>query len=117
MLASVSALPPVIEEGYELTNVRLTATSGLSLELLVRRSVADTGTSRLPLAVILGGHYTGRQAARMLGETPGVVVAALSYPYDGNPKPDALTFLRDIPRIRKAFLDTPPAVMIAPGWM
>jgi len=37
----------------------------------------------------------------------------MSYPYEGNPKPDALTFLRDIPRIRKAFLDTPPAVMLA----
>jgi hypothetical protein len=49
----------------------------------------------------------------MLGETPGVLVAALSYPYDGSPRPDALTFLRDIPRIRQAFLDTPPAVMIA----
>ena len=80
---------------------------------MVRRSVVDSVAVRLPLAVILGGHYTGRQAARMLGETPGVLVAALSYPYEGNPKPDALTFLRDIPRIRKAFLDTPPAVMLA----
>jgi dienelactone hydrolase len=112
-LATVAESPPVVEEGYALTNVRLTATSGLSLELMVRRSVVDTATGRLPLAVILGGHYTGRQAARMLGETPGVVVAAMSYPYEGNPKPDALTFLRDIPRIRKAFLDTPPAVMLA----
>jgi dienelactone hydrolase len=112
-LAAVAESPPVVEEGYALTNVRLTATSGLSLELMVRRSVVDTATGRLPLAVILGGHYTGRQAARMLGETPGVLVAAMSYPYEGNPKPDALTFLRDIPRIRKAFLDTPPAVMLA----
>jgi dienelactone hydrolase len=112
-LATAVESPPVVEEGYALTNVRLTATSGLSLDLMVRRSVVDTATGRLPLAVILGGHYTGRQAARMLGETPGVVVAAMSYPYEGNPKPDALTFLRDIPRIRKAFLDTPPAVMLA----
>jgi dienelactone hydrolase len=112
-LAMVAESPSVVEEGYALTNVRLTATSGLSLELMVRRSVGDTGSGRLPLAVILGGHYTGRQAARMLGETPGVLVAAMSYPYEGNPKPDALTFLRDIPRIRKAFLDTPPAVMLA----
>lgn len=112
-LARVAESPRVIEEGYELTNVRLTATSGLSLELMVRRATVDTSAGRLPLAVILGGHYTGRQAARMLGETPGVVIAALSYPYEGSPKPDALTFLRDIPRIRKAFLDTPPAVMLA----
>lgn len=112
-LASVSEAPAVTEEGYELTNIRLTATSGLSLELMLRRAVSDSATRRLPLAVILGGHYTGRQAARMLGETPGVLVAALSYPYEGSPRPDAVTFLRDIPRIRKAFLDTPPAVMLA----
>lgn len=112
-LATVTESPPVVDEGYELTNVKLTATSGLALELMVRRAIADTAAGRLPLAVILGGHYTGHQAARMLGETPGVLVAALSYPYEGNPKPDALTFLRDIPHIRKAFLDTPPAVMLA----
>jgi dienelactone hydrolase len=112
-LATVSETAPAVEEGYVLTNVRLTATSGLSLELMVRRAVADSASGRLPLAVVLGGHYTGRQAARMLGETPGVVIAALSYPYEGSPRPDALTFLRDIPRIRGAFLDTPPAVMLA----
>lgn len=112
-LATVTQAQPVVEDGYQLTSVRLTATSGLALELMVRRAVADSAATRLPLAVILGGHYTGREAARMLGETEGVVVAALSYPYEGSPRPDALTFLRDIPRIRGAFLDTPPAVMLA----
>jgi dienelactone hydrolase len=112
-LATVSETPPVVEEGYELTDVRLTATSGLTLQLMVRRAVADSAATRLPLAVILGGHYTGREAARMLGETRGVVIAALSYPYDGSPRPDVIEFLRDIPRIRGAFLDTPPAVMLA----
>jgi dienelactone hydrolase len=73
--------------------------------------MADSG--RLPLAVILGGHYGSRRAMRFLGETPGVMVATLSYPFTGDPRPDALTFLRDIPKIRGAFLDTPPAVMLA----
>ena len=112
-LANVVADSVVVEEGYVLEPLRLTAASGLAVNMLVRRSVADTGRTNLPVAVILGGHYTGRQAARLLGETPGVVVAAMSYPYDGNPKPDALTFLRDIPRIRQAFLDTPPAISLA----
>jgi dienelactone hydrolase len=112
-LAGVSADVAVIEDGYLLEPLRITATSGLAVNVLVRRSVDDTARRNLPLAVILGGHYTGREAARLLGETPGVVVAALSYPYDGSPRPDALTFLEDIPRIRQAFLDTPPAIMIA----
>ena len=112
-LASVTAEAPVIEGGHLLESVRVTATSGLAVNMLVRRALADTGRRGLPLAVILGGHYTGRQAARLLGDTPGVMVAAMSYPYDGDPRPDALTFLKDIPRIRGAFLDTPPAIMLA----
>lgn len=117
-LARRSALAAVvqgrssIEDGFVLTPLRLTATSGLTVDLVVRRAVADSGR-RLPLAVILGGHYTGREAARMLGDTHGVVVAALSYPFNGDPRPDAVTFLLQIPRIRAAFLDTPPAVMLA----
>jgi dienelactone hydrolase len=111
-LAAVVEGMPSVEDGFVLTPVRLTATSGLAVELVVRRAVADRGRT-LPLAVILGGHYTGREAARMLGDTHGVVVAALSYPFSGDPRPDAVTFLLQIPRIRAAFLDTPPAVMLA----
>ena len=112
-LASAVADSVTIEDGHVLEPIRLTATSGLAVNIPVRRAVADTGRRDLPLAVILGGHYTGRQAARILGPTPGVMVAAMSYPYDGSPKPDALTFLKDIPRIRQAFLDTPPAIQVA----
>ncbi|HET9005015.1 MAG TPA: hypothetical protein VFN39_13510, partial [Gemmatimonadaceae bacterium] len=111
-LARVAEGASSIEEGFVLTPVRVTATSGLAVDLVVRRAVADSGRT-LPLAVILGGHYTGREAARMLGDTHGVIVAALSYPFNGDPRPDAVTFLLQIPRIRAAFLDTPPAVMLA----
>ena len=111
-LAGVAEGASSIEDGFVLTPVRVTATSGLAVDLVVRRAVGDSGRT-LPLAVILGGHYTGREAARMLGDTHGVIVAALSYPFDGDPRPDAVTFLLQIPRIRAAFLDTPPAVMLA----
>jgi dienelactone hydrolase len=90
----------------------LLATSGLAVELVVRRAVADSG-QHLPLAIILGGPLTGHEAARIVGDTRGIVVAAISYPFTGNPRPDAPTFLREIPKIRAAFLDTPPAIMLA----
>jgi dienelactone hydrolase len=99
------------DRGYELQQVRLTAESGLALDLTVRRAPEDTG--RLPVVVILGGHHTGREAVRMLGDSRGTLVAALSYPFAGDPRPDAATFLREIPAIRAAFLDTPPAIMLA----
>ena len=111
-LASVTEGPRIVDPEYILTPVRLTATSGLAVDLMVRRPIADSG-QRLPLAVILGGHYTGRKAVDRLGPARGVIVAALSYPFGGDPRPDALTFLREIPKIRGAFLDTPPAIMLA----
>jgi dienelactone hydrolase len=111
-LATVAESAPSLERGYELRPVRLTATSGLSLELTVRRAMEDS-VGRLPLVVILGGHHTGRDAVRLLGDTRGTLVAAVSYPFAGDPRPDAATFLREIPAIRAAFLDTPPALMLA----
>ena len=115
-LASAVEGETVVDGGQVYTPVRVTATSGLALDLMVRRAVADSG-ARLPLAVILGGHYTGRRAAQLLGETPGVMVATLSYPYTGDLRPNAFTFLRDIPKIRAAFLDTPPAIMLAMDYL
>ena len=111
-LATVRVGPTRIEHGFALTSARLKATSGLEVELEVRRALVDSGRA-LPLALILGGPYKGREAARMVGDTRGTVVAAISYPFTGNPRPDAATFLREIPKIRGAFLDTPPALMLA----
>ena len=110
-LARVITGTPYLDRGYELQQVRLTATSGLSVELTLRRAPGDTG--RLPLVVILGGHHTGRDAVRLLDDTRGTLVAAMSYPFTGDPRPDAATFLREIPAIRAAFLDTPPAIMLS----
>ncbi|HEX6053170.1 MAG TPA: hypothetical protein VFZ21_28075 [Gemmatimonadaceae bacterium] len=115
-LASAVEGETVIDEGHIYTPVRVTGTSGLAVDLMVRRAVADT-IGKKPLAVILGGHYTGRRAAELLGDTPGVHIATLSYPYTGDLRPNAITFLRDIPKIRQAFLDTPPAVMLAMDYL
>src|SRR5918992_353680 len=70
-------------------------------------------TTFLVLAVVLGGHRTARSAVKFIPDAGDMIVAAVSYPYAGEPKPDALEFVRDIPNIRRAFLDTPPAIMLA----
>lgn len=111
VLQVVSVGAPSVENGYELRQVRLTAASGLSVELTVRRALSDRG--RLPLALILGGHYKGRDAVKLLPDTRGTLVAVMSYPFDGDPRPDAFTFISEIPTIRRAFLDTPPALMLS----
>jgi hypothetical protein len=111
-LISVVESSATLDDGYELQPVRLVASSGLAVDLMVRRAVADSAR-RLPLVVLLGGHATGRSAARLLGDTRGLLVAALSYPFTGHHRPDPVTFIREIPKIRTAFLDTPPALMLA----
>lgn len=94
-----------------LQRLRLTASSGLAVDITVRREIADSGRT-LPAVVILGGHLTGAEAARLVGPVPGLVVVAMSYPFTGNPRPSALAFLKQLPAIRGAFLDTPPALML-----
>jgi dienelactone hydrolase len=110
-LASVREQPPIVDGRSELRSARLVAASGLTVDVTIRRQVSDSG-QRLPLVIILGGHLTGADAARIVGETPGMVVAAMSYPFQGDPRPSAAKFLREIPKIRAAFLDTPPALML-----
>jgi dienelactone hydrolase len=111
-LASVAEGADTVIGAYRLRTVRLEATSGLAVDLTIRRALVD-GERRLPVVVILGGHHTGQDAVKLIGDSRGTLVAALSYPFTGDPRPDAATFLREIPKIRAAFLDTPPAVMLA----
>ena len=113
-LAGVTEGPVVHEGNHELRDVKLRAASGLEVELTVKRPRADSATQkRRPLAVVLGGHRRGRAAVQFIPDAGEMIVAALSYPYAGEPRPDALEFVRDIPNIRQAFLDTPPAIMLA----
>src|SRR5688572_12236884 len=113
-LAGVTEGPVVREGNHELRDVRLRAKSGINVDLTIKRRIADSSTERRrPLAIVLGGHRTARSAVNFIPDAGEVIVAALSYPYAGEPRPDALEFVRDIPNIRQAFLDTPPAIMLA----
>ena len=94
--------------------MKLRAESGIEVELTVKRPLADgNAKARRPIALVLGGHRTARSAVKFIPDAGEMIVAALSYPYAGEPHPDALEFVRDIPNIRRAFLDTPPAIMLA----
>jgi dienelactone hydrolase len=113
-LTGVVEGPVVLDGNHELRDVRLRAASGLEVDLTIKRPIAtDDKKARRPLAVVLGGHRRGRNAVQFIPDAGGMIVAALSYPYAGEPRPDALEFVKDIPNIRQAFLDTPPAIMLA----
>jgi hypothetical protein len=90
------------------------------VDLLVKRplhGIAGDGSARAsarrPAVLLLGGHVTGRDAVRLIPETRGAVVVAMSYPYHGEHRLRGLEIIRQVPAIRRAVLDTPPAVMLA----
>ena len=95
--------------------VHLRSTSGLDVQLAVKRPAPDgakPGAPR-PLVILLGGHRTGRDAVHLIDDTEGTIVAALSYPYAGNHRAKGWAILPEVPGIRTAILDTPAAVMLA----
>ncbi len=102
---------PVVADGHSTQDVRVTAASGLEVDMLVRRPAA--AGERMPVVIVLGGRRTGADAATLIGDTHGTVVAALDYPYRGDTRLKGLEVVRHVPAIRGALLDTPPALMIA----
>jgi hypothetical protein len=111
-LAAAYEEPLEIADSHYVQVVRLRSTSGLTVSMTTKRHVADSG-ARLPLALLLGGRNTGRDAVRLLENTRGVMAVALSYPYAGDPKPKGAGVIGAIPHIRQAFFDTPAAMMLA----
>ena len=125
-LAAVDTLPRADHERDGTLVLRLRAETGLAATLAVRpaalvppageeETTVDTAvTGRHPLVLILGGQQRGRGAVALVDSIPGVVLAALDYPYAGNPSPRGLIkTLAQVPAIRRAFYDTPPAVSLA----
>lgn len=121
-LARRSHLTAAVVEGsarqgaYVVERLRLRAASGLAVELAVKRPAADGGVRapvRRPLLLLLGGHETGRDAVDLVDDTRGTVVAALSYPYREARALHGPRVLLAIPAVRRAILDTPPAILLA----
>lgn len=113
-IARVEQGPAEHAAGHLVQNVRLTAASGLVVDLTVK--APDDSLVRIerrPLLLLLGGHRTGRDAVDLIGDTRGTVIAAISYPFAGNPNVKGLAILPEIPAIRRALLDTPPALLLA----
>ncbi len=133
VVAAVEVGPLRSDGDSDRQDVRVVSTTGLAVEMAIRRpieltitsgdkerpaaEVAPSSTSGAtvgrPLFVLLGGHVTGREAIELVRETEGAVVAALSYPYEGSSRLKGWAVVRAVPKIRRALRDTPPAVMLA----
>ena len=95
---------------YVREDLRVVSTSGLAVEIAVRRPDAP---GRRPLIVLLGGHRTGKEAAMLVDDTGGAVVAALDYPYDGPHRLKGSEVVTALPRVQDALHDAAPAVRLA----
>ncbi len=113
-LARVETLGTATDGGMTEQEVQLTSASGLTITLAIRRPTVLPGdTARRLLFLVLGGHERGRGAAQLIGDTRGTIFASMDYPYDGDHNAKGLAVLAQIPRIRRAFYATPPAVTLA----
>lgn len=93
-------------------NLTLYSSSGLEVEVMIRRPInVDIDTPR-PLVVLLGGYETGRRAAQLVADPQGIVIASLSYPYRGDRDIDGIALLWNLDDIQQAILDTSPAVLL-----
>ena len=116
--ATAAAKPDSV---HRVEYVRLRAASGLDVELAIKwpREAGGrcaSGDAR-PAVILLGGHRTGRNAVHLVHDTRGTVVAALSYPFEGNHRVKGPAIVREVPAIRSAVLDTPGALMLAVDYL
>jgi dienelactone hydrolase len=114
-LASVETQTEARQGAGILTELRLIADSGLAVDLAV---LAPAGAIRQrPTLLVLGGKGTGRDAARLAGESDDLVVAAISYPFAGDPDVKGLRAALQARRIQRAILDTVPAILLATDYL
>ncbi len=97
------------------TEVTLISSSGLRVDLTTR--IPHTSTQPRPLVLLLGGRRTGRDAVKLITDTHGVALAAISYPYSGNPRAKGMALITDLYDIQQAIRDTTPAIMLAMDYL
>jgi len=103
--------------GPALENIVLVSSSGLEVAMRVRLP-PEAMTQKVPLILLIGGYRTGKHAVDLVKDPRGLAYAAIDYPYDGTLSPrsalDKAIMFRDV---QNAFIDTPPALMLAMDWL
>lgn len=110
-LAAVEETSRREHDGATLVELTLRSTSGLQVELALRKP-HDLDPEQ-PMLLMLGGQETGRAAVEVLPQTYGVPVAALSYPFPTIPHREGLAMLQALRGVQRGILDVPPSVMLA----
>lgn len=114
-LVSAQELRRTVEGEDLIVETRLQSSSGLMVDIGVRTPRA--ATSKLPLVVLLGGLRTGHRAVYLTKDAHGIAIAALSYPFPGNPRATGLEYVTWLPKVQTALIDVTPAVMLAMDYL
>ena len=112
-LVRVDTLVVKHERGMLEQEFALVSATGLRVHMAVRRPTPAAGdTTRRMLFLLLGGQERGRGAAALVADTRGTVVASFDYPFDGDHRAKGLAVVAQVPSIRRALYDSPPAVTL-----
>ncbi len=114
--------------GFELVPLERRSGSMLyDLELANDRSLIVRGSLSVPITgdggtfpalVLLGGLRTGKHVLDYVGEMEGAVLLALDYPYEGKKsRMGAWEFLWKLPAMRRAVMNTVPAILLAVDYL
>ncbi|MGH8221343.1 MAG: alpha/beta hydrolase family protein, partial [Woeseiaceae bacterium] len=104
-------------DGTRIIDVDLRSNSGLTVSMRVLLP-PEAATQQVALLLMLGGHRTGKGAVDLIDEPRGIAYAAIDYPYSGRHRLAGFRqVVAAIPGIQSAFLDTPPALMLALDWL
>lgn len=113
-LMRVDTLDVRHDRGMLQEELALASATGLRVRVVVRRPAPAPGdTARRRLFLLLGGHERGRGAAALVDDTRGTVVASFDYPFDGDHRANGVAVVWQVPSIRRALYDSPPAVTLA----
>jgi hypothetical protein len=88
----------------------LLSTSGLKVQVTIRTPIEAQGP--LPVALLLGGIGTGRDACRIIPRIQHVRCISVSYPYYGEKIVGVLDFFYSLRDIQQGVKDTPPALLL-----
>lgn len=103
-------------EGHMHFEITIESSTGIRTDGFLKAPAGDGALH--PAFLILGGLRTGRKTLEYISGTRGIVMLALDYPYEGKTGGMGMwEFIRSVPRIRRAVLDTAPATMSAVDYL
>ncbi|MDZ7860326.1 MAG: prolyl oligopeptidase family serine peptidase [Candidatus Krumholzibacteriota bacterium] len=115
-LGEIEELGKVRKNGY--TSKSVGALSSTGIPFSARIKVPERRNNPLAALIILGGLRTGKDIVDYMQGTPGMIIMAIDYPYEGKKEDlSAIEFMLALSDIRKAVLETPPAVMLGVDYL